>query len=330
MIDIRCLNDIVDMAMEVKSFTKVIRETGITMDDISEIGLLVPDVDKSIQKIKDWFMFIPEVNNIIAVHEIVDEVGDFVDNVLNEKPGIEKPEKSVAEEAAKAESDDNTDDIDDIVLSQTGKIDPKDAAIVCEWIARKCNGRPLTEASNIASATLKINRQNILRLIRGDTYKKISPNYFDFVDGVVKSKIPSMDKLPIEISDMEKFNKVMNGIPKETWLPLMYELEKSNWWVQEWFNHRREANELIDKTDLVNAVTLRVAVVNGGCSVPMVLPDFDVSIMIADAVSHVGKKKIARLTNYCMKKWGINPKPDHVFLVINKKVDAIISDYFFK
>lgn len=335
------IKDAIDMAKSLQDFVDSINTYRFTMDDINDIAFFRPNINDTIQQIDSWINNDPVVIENgepveIEVPELVDPdtIKEEIEALQEEEP-IKPPEKEVVE--VSDEVIDTTEEFpaEEEPMGRPVKMTKNDYYTLGYFIAKECNADTVDNARKKAYAKFPVfSRLNVNRFVGKKTYIKDSDIFFTIDKGIIRASenypCPTSEfefqHIMDSMKDEKKFHDILGSMPESLWKPMLIDLARTSGNVGKII----ELNPDISAIDLINIQTVKRAAVYGGF-LASELSHLDMTILISDAVSKVGKKKIAKISNYVKKHWGVgNLRPETVFGVINKKDFPEICDKFFK
>ena len=337
------LRETIEMAKNIEDFVNKIKEYKFTMDDIKDVSFFRPSITETIKIISDW---IEGKNAHIETVEVIDELepspAEEDAGSIKEAPETvslsdiaEKINTNIEEVTAPIEEETNNIVAD--IMSKQKQMDNNDINMIAYFICTQCKGMSVKETRKACYAKFPDFKQtNLMRLVKKQTFTEVTDRYYTIdTHGNIKAcenhPVSKIDgTVPILIDKMKdpvKFKLCIGTMPDEIWRPILVDLCEKGCLVSRIFCDRKDT---ITKEDLINMETVKRAVHHSGL-LSAELDSFDMAVLISHAIMKVGKRKIARITNYVKKTWNVTiTHPEQVFGIINKKDFAEVSDMFFK
>lgn len=180
------INMTVKVAEELISFMDTIREIGITVDDVQEIGRMFPGIINDLKIIDNWRQGI-SMSDTIVVKEETGKVAVI----------------ETSAEKKKTETD---------TTSKRGKYKRLTHDVVesiCKLIEDKYTGRKVKRVAEELAKKFPYAKRTIESFLMKKTYKEISDKYFLCVDGIIKGLEPT-DIFTDKPSDINRITNMLN------------------------------------------------------------------------------------------------------------------------
>lgn len=294
------IREFVDLYKDLYSFIMTINETNAKVSDLNDLVAIKPELKHPIEVILNW------VNS----KDIVVEDSTNTASVAVVKT-VTLPE--VVTEPLKEEPSGT--------INDTEKLNRDLVDTICRYIAGSCDGLEVqTVVDKVVTTCPRINPRTLWRLVTKRTYAKISDTFYIIEDGIVKSVKETV--LKESIPDYDVFMESLKDIDQKIYLPIFKNINESGGSFLEWI----ESDPNLKWEDVL--IGLRVMKGLGEIGSHAYPHEFDVTVMIIDAIRNVGKRKTSRITTYINKKWGINPKAQHIYAVLNKSIYPDIIERF--